>query len=155
MIARREAIVATLLPSARAVLDESSEEARADWYDRAAYDAALEDVLTLERELEELDDQLAEVQVIMPTRQRPERVGVGTTVTLRDLATGTIDSYDLVASVAFHGEGDFVTAHSPLGRRLLGCRPGEIIEVDAPIGHEGFRVEDVTWTGEDPAAPGC
>jgi transcription elongation factor GreA len=154
MIARREAIVATMLPSARAVLDESSAEAKADWYDRAAYDAALEDVLALERELEELDDHLAEARVITPTRQRPERAGVGTTVMLRDLSTGTIDSYDLVASVAFHGEGEFITAHSPLGRRLLGCRSGQIIEVDAPIGHEGFRVEDVTSTDVGPAAPG-
>lgn len=152
MVARRATIAATLLPGARAALDESSEAVKTDWYDRAAYDAALEDLLALERELAELDDQLAEATVITPTKQRPERAIVGTTVTLRDVATGEIARHDLIASVEFHGAGDFVTAHSPLGQRLLGHRAGETIEVVTPAGRVRYQIEDVSWTGEDPPA---
>ncbi|MER5352393.1 GreA/GreB family elongation factor [Kitasatospora sp. NPDC002551] len=61
-----------------------------------------------------------------------ESVGVGSTVRLRfgDADEMTVRIGELAEGV----DPDLVTADSPLGRVLLGCREGETVEYEAPGG---------------------
>ncbi|WP_380282830.1 GreA/GreB family elongation factor [Kitasatospora purpeofusca] len=61
-----------------------------------------------------------------------ESVGVGSTVTLRfaDADEMTVRIGELAEEL----DPDLVTADSPLGRVLLGCRAGETVEYEAPAG---------------------
>lgn len=150
MVARRDEIRETLLPRARDVLEESATEVKANWYDRASYDLALEEVLGLERELQRLHDDLATAVIVeRSTATPPTEVAIGATVTLRDLDTGLIAHYDIVESNEFHGNRDLLTAHSPLGRQVLGHRPGDVVEAEVPDGHVRYQIEDVAWTADD------
>jgi transcription elongation factor GreA len=71
----------------------------------------------------------------------PDRAVIGRRVTV--LEEGESVAYSLV----FPGDGDpvqgCVSADSPLGAAILGCSPGDIVEVDAPVGRRAVTVLSV------------
>jgi hypothetical protein len=71
-------------------------------------------------------------------------VAIGSTVTIRDVATGECDVYTLVppddADVALGR----ISSMTPAGRALYGCRAGEVVEIFAPGGIVRATIEEVT-----------
>ena len=71
----------------------------------------------------------------------PDRAVIGRRVTL--LEEGLSVTYALV----FLGDGDpvqgWISADSPLGAAVLGCTPGDTVEVDAPVGRRVVTVLSV------------
>ena len=69
----------------------------------------------------------------------PDRAVIGRRVTLLE-AEGESVSYALV----FPGDGDpaqgWISADSPLGTAVLGCGPGDRVEVEAPAGRRVVTV---------------
>ncbi|MFG3148674.1 GreA/GreB family elongation factor [Streptomyces sp. NPDC048243] len=65
-------------------------------------------------------------------------VGVGSTVTVR-FGDGTVETVQ-IGETAVAQDGTLVTADSPLGRALLGRRPGDTVDFDAPDGQESAEV---------------
>ncbi|MFF4558012.1 GreA/GreB family elongation factor [Streptomyces sp. NPDC001422] len=65
-------------------------------------------------------------------------VGVGSTVTVR-FGDGTVETVQ-IGETAVAQDGTLVTADSPLGRALLGRRPGDTVAFDAPDGQESAEV---------------
>jgi len=72
----------------------------------------------------------------------PERAVIGRRVTVLE-AEGESDIYTLV----FPGDGDpargWISADSPLGSAVLGCWPGDSVEVTAPAGRRLVTVLSV------------
>jgi transcription elongation factor GreA len=71
-----------------------------------------------------------------------DRAVIGRRVTVRE------DEGDLVTyALVFPGDGDpvrgFISADSPIGAALLGRTPGDIVEVDAPVGRRVVTVLSV------------
>lgn len=67
---------------------------------------------------------------------------IGRRATLRE-ADGQAATYAIV----YPGDGDptegWISADSPLGRALIGARPGDVVEVGAPAGRWSVSVESV------------
>ncbi|MFG2309844.1 GreA/GreB family elongation factor [Streptomyces sp. NPDC048566] len=94
-------------------------------------------------DLRRLDDRIT----VVTTRLRQadlagppptDRVGVGSTVTVR-FGDGAVETVQIgVTAVA--QDRTLVTADSPLGRALLGHRPGDAVTFDAPDGEESAVV---------------
>jgi transcription elongation GreA/GreB family factor len=83
----------------------------------------------MERRLEKLRSAIAGARVVQPDG----RAVVGSTVTVRD-PEGMVETYVLVAPGEADPRAGRVSPESPLGRALLGSRPGETVEFAAPDG---------------------
>lgn len=79
--------------------------------------------------LDVLSDVLERADIV----EEPDTAAIGRRVTVRD-QQGRTTTY----SIVFPGGGDpslgWVSADSPLGQALLGARPGDTVEVQAPSG---------------------
>jgi transcription elongation factor GreA len=118
--AERETVAATLRGGERVgdMADEADELQRGTELDR------------LDTRIAEVDGRLREAAVAGPPRT--DRVGVGSTVTVRfaDSTEATVQ----IGEVAEVLDRTLVTADSPLGRALLGCRAGDTINYETPAG---------------------
>jgi transcription elongation GreA/GreB family factor len=88
---------------------------------------------------------LGVLSAVLDTAERihePERAVIGRRVTVLE-PEGESVTYDLV----FPGDGDpargWISADSPLGSAVLGCEPGDRVEVTAPAGRRVVTVLSV------------
>ncbi|MET7493018.1 GreA/GreB family elongation factor [Streptomyces sp900116325] len=88
-------------------------------------------------ELDRLDTRITEVEgrlreAAVAGHPRTDRVGVGSTVTVRfaDSTEATVQ----IGEVAEVLDRTVVTADSPLGHALLGCRAGDTVSYETPEG---------------------
>ncbi|PBC75378.1 transcription elongation factor GreB [Streptomyces sp. TLI_235] len=105
------------------------------------------DELQRASEVARLDTRIAEItarlhQADIAGRPRTDAVGVGSTVTVR-FADGTTETVQ-IGEVARELAQTSVTADSPLGRALLGRRPGETVHYDTPEGSASATVESIS-----------
>ncbi|MER7808176.1 GreA/GreB family elongation factor [Streptomyces sp900116325] len=116
----RETVAATLRGGERVgdMADEADELQRGTELDR------------LDTRIAEIDGRLREAAVAGPPRT--DRVGVGSTVTVRfaDSTEATVQ----IGEVAEVLDRTLVTADSPLGHALLGCRAGDTVSYETPEG---------------------
>jgi transcription elongation factor GreA len=150
----------------RAELDTLRDEGRRDLAERlrdarldgdVADNPALLDVLEehahLERRIAVLEDQLAQVRVVAPTRDGV--AGLGTRVRVRDVATDEIAEYELVGAVEADVGNGRVSVAAPVGKALAGRRKGDVVEVETPRGSlalEVLRVRAAARAGLEQAA---
>ncbi|MER5856265.1 GreA/GreB family elongation factor [Streptomyces sp900105245] len=114
--------------------DQADELQRADQLDR------------LDRRIGDIEERLRGASEAGPAPT--DVVGVGSTVTVR-FTDGSQETLQ-VGEVAEALDQTMVTADSPLGRALLGCRPGDSVQYDTPDGHTGVVVVSIGDTpGED------
>lgn len=83
---------------------------------------------------------IAGLEAAEPGTLWDDRAGYGSTVFLRDLQSGEETFYTLMAGGLVDDEAGQVPLGSPLGRALLGCRPGDEPMVHTPRGPRQLRV---------------
>ena len=106
--------------------------------ENADYFAAREDQAQLERRISMLEERIAAAELVDPDGANGV-VDVGERVRLRELASGEEIAYELVGSTEADPRGR-ISSVSPLGRALLGRRPGDVVVVDAPLGERRFEL---------------
>ena len=105
--------------------------------ENADYFAAREDQARLERRIAMLEERIAEL--VDPDGENGV-VDVGERVRLRELASGEEIAYELVGSTEADPGAGRISSVSPLGRALLGRKPGDVVVVDAPLGERRFEL---------------
>jgi transcription elongation factor GreA len=96
------------------------------------YLATREDEAIIDARIAALEATLAQASVV-EEHTRPGVVGVGSIVTVDDVASGAGARYRLVGSHEARSAGD-VSIGSPVGQALLGHRVGDTVVVDLPDG---------------------
>ncbi|EGX58116.1 GreA/GreB family elongation factor [Streptomyces zinciresistens K42] len=119
--AEREKVASTLRDSDAAVGDLAD---AADELQRA------NDVRRVDARIAEITTRLRSAVAAGPPRT--DRVGVGGTVTVR-FGDGAEETFQ-IGETTMATEHSLVTADSPLGRALLGHRPGDTVRYHAPGG---------------------
>lgn len=79
-------------------------------------------------------------------RARPhakDRVELGCRVTVIEARSRQAHTLTLVSPGEADPERDCISTESPLGRALLGRRPGESITVHAPIGELRYQILEI------------
>jgi transcription elongation factor GreA len=71
------------------------------------------------------------------------RVGLGSTVKVTRVETGTEHTYILVSAQEANARENRISVESPVGARLLGRAAGDEINVDVPSGTLHLRVDEV------------
>lgn len=115
-----------------------------DIRENAPYDAAKQQQGYIEARIRELEHILAVGEVMTEAPTRPAgRVGIGSTVELRDLTYDETVRYTLVSSSEANPREGKLSVASPVGKALLDQCEGAIVEVDAPAGKLRYRIERV------------
>jgi transcription elongation factor GreA len=107
----------------------------------AEYDEAKSEQGFIEGRIVELERALAGAQIIADGPST-EFVGLGSHVTVKD-DTGDVDKYQIVGSLEADPKRGLISNESPVGRALLGKKPGESATVVAPGGAFDLTVVEI------------
>ena len=72
-----------------------------------------------------------------------DKVAVGSSVTVKDLEDGSIESYQLVGSQEADPRQGRISNDSPVGKGLMGHGVGDVVEIEAPVGVLRFEVMEI------------
>jgi transcription elongation factor GreA len=114
-----------------------------DLRENSEYKAALERQQFVQARLGQLRQRLSKLSSIDPTQIPADRVGLGSTVVVKDKKTGARESYSLVFGDAVEFEEGHVTMSSPIGRALLGKAVGEVAMLKLPAGPRQLEVVEL------------
>jgi len=106
---------------------------------------ALEEQTLLDHRIAALENLLADAQIVPPTTDGT--AGIGTVVRLRT-SSGEVRPYELVGAGETDGRPNTISIQSPVGQALHGRRPGDRIEVEAPL-----RVRRLDLVSVEPLEP--
>ena len=114
-----------------------------DLRENSEYKAALERQQFVQARLGQLRERLSKLSSIDVTQIPPDKVGLGSTVHVRDEKSGLKETYQLVFGDAVDFEEGHVTMSSPIGRSLLGKKVGEIAFLKLPTMVRQLKVTEL------------
>jgi transcription elongation factor GreA len=116
----------------RNIADISEALAHGDLKENAEYHAAKHKQSHLAGRLKELENKLADAEIISIQNLSTEKVVFGTTVTLIHSETGEEKKYMLVGTEEADLKEGKISVQSPLGRSLIGHKVSEFVKVVTP-----------------------
>jgi len=121
------------------------EEARAhgDLSENAEYAAAKDRQSFIEGRISELEYKLASLQVIQPGTLSKDRPVFDSRVLLENMETGQDVEYQLVGPDESDVGNGRISIVSPLGRALLGKKPGDELVVEVPGGKRAYELIEI------------
>jgi len=111
-----------------------------DLKENAEYHAAKEDQAHLETRIKRLQDRLRGARVVDAAATPDGVVGFGSTVEVRDDASGRVATYTLVGAAEASASDGRLSIESPVARALMGAREGDAVTVQTPAGARVFHV---------------
>ncbi|MGD2038547.1 MAG: transcription elongation factor GreA, partial [Desulfobacterales bacterium] len=110
------------------------EEARAhgDLSENAEYAAAKDRQGFIEGRINELEFKLANIDIIETDKLPKDRAVFGSKVVLENIETGEDVSYQLVGPDESDIENGRISVSSPLGKAILGRKPGDELSLEVP-----------------------
>ncbi|MFM9997098.1 MAG: GreA/GreB family elongation factor [Phycisphaerales bacterium] len=135
------------LKTNRKVLSVRIAEARAhgDLSENGEYHAAREQQGLEEAEIRRLEERLTSAQVVGEDTKSVGVVFLGSTVRIKDVEKGRMDTVRLVGEMSTEPPEDYdeVTSSSPMGESLMKARVGETIRVNTPRGVKRFEIVEI------------
>ncbi len=125
---------------------EAIAEARGhgDISENAEYDAAKEQQAFLEKKIRDLENKIANADVVDPSAMSTERVVFGLQVTVQDLDSGEEISYQIVGVDEADIAKQRISISSPVARSLIGKTVGDIVQVQIPRGLRELEILDIS-----------
>ena len=113
-----------------------------DLRENAAYDAAKDDQALNERRIAELEGMLRHAVVVAPGGGGDgQSIGLGTTVVVE--VDGEEERYTIVGAIEAQPSLGRISSESPVGKALLGKRPGQTANVATPRGQTSYTVKRI------------
>jgi len=121
------------------------EEARAhgDLSENAEFDAAKDRQGFIEGRIGELEFKLANADVINIDNLPRDRAVFGTKVLLENIDTGEEVQYQLVGSDESDIVNGRISVSSPLGKAILGKKPGDELTLEVPGGKRVYELVEI------------
>lgn len=114
--------------------------AMGDLRENAEYHAALERQSFVKARIGQLRIRLTELGMINMAQVPKDRAGLGSSLTVLDLDQDVEITWELVVPEVADLERGLISIASPIGRGLVGKRPGEEVVVEIPSGRRRFEV---------------
>ncbi|HEX6557909.1 MAG TPA: GreA/GreB family elongation factor [Longimicrobiales bacterium] len=115
-----------------------------DLSENAEYKSALERQQFVQARLNHLTQRMTELSKIDASKIATDRVGFGSRVKLRDIATGAEVSYSLVFGDFIDLDSDQISLASPIGNALLGKKLDDEVVVRLPRGDRHYKIVELT-----------
>ncbi|MEW5910874.1 MAG: transcription elongation factor GreA [Thermodesulfobacteriota bacterium] len=121
---------------------QAIEEARGhgDLTENAEFEAAKERQQFIEFRIHELEYKLANADIIHPERQPGDKAMFGCTVLVENIDTGENAEYQLVGPDESNISEGRISILSPLGKAIVGKKPGSEITVETPGGKRYYEL---------------
>ncbi|SFM34446.1 transcription elongation factor GreA [Ectothiorhodospira mobilis] len=117
-----------------------------DLKENAEYHAAREQQGFIEGRIQELENKLANAQIIdVKTLNAGGKVVFGATVELLDLDTDKEVSYQIVGDDEADIKSGLISVNSPIARALIGKEEGDEITFNAPGGEKHYEIVAVKY----------
>lgn len=111
-----------------------------DISENSEYDDAKNEQAMLEHRISQLQEKLRRARVVKDSEIDTDKVSVGSTVTLRDVAANEIRIYTLVGSAEADPSRARLSNESPVGQALLGKKVGDTVTVNVPVGTLSYEI---------------
>ena len=121
------------------------EEARGhgDLTENAEFETAKERQAFIEGRLGELEYKLSRVDIIDPQALPKDRAVFSSSVILENIDTGENVEYQLVGPDESNIEKGRISVSSPLGKAIVGKKPGDEITLQAPGGKRSYELLEI------------
>ncbi len=118
------------------------EEARAhgDLSENAEYEAAKERQSFVEKKIHEIEQRLANSEIMDTCNLPNDRVGFGSVVFLENLDSGEEVTYQIVGPDESDIRSGKISIVSPLGKALIGKEPDEEVRFQTPGGIKSYTI---------------
>ena len=139
---RLEEEIRTLDHELKIQLPKEIQKAReyGDLRENAEDKAAKERQTFLQARIGQLSARLAALSMVNMDRIPKDKVGLGSTVTLRETASGDQIVYDLVTPEEADPTQGRISPSSPIGKSLLNHEEGDVVEVRVPSGTKEYEI---------------
>ena len=134
----REREIAAMIAEARSYGDLS---------ENSEYDAAKNEQAKLYGRIAEIEDILSHAVIIEDENEASGRVGLGCTVTVKDVETGMEITYTITGSQETNPMENKISDDCPFGRAVVGKSVGDVFTVSAPTGSYQMEVLSVNREG--------
>jgi transcription elongation factor GreA len=120
-------------------------EARAhgDLSENAEYEAAKEEQGLFELKLSKLEGVLSRARIIDKSKFPQDQVHILSKVKIKNLKTQKIFDYMLVSPEEADFQEGKISVTSPVGKGLMGTKPGDKVKVKAPAGLLEFEILNI------------
>ena len=108
---------------------------------------ALDQRQKLDRRIKQLQQTLANAEVLVGSNLPPNKVRFNSRVRVRNLETGREQEFKLVGTLEADASLGRLSMTSPLGRALLGRSPGERLQIQTPRGLRSYQILEI-WVEE-------
>ena len=115
-----------------------------DISENAEYDAAKEQQAFLEKRIRDIENTIANANVVDPSNMSTDRVVFGLQVTVQDLDSGEESSYQIVGVDEADIAAQRISVSSPVARALIGKRVGDVVQVQIPRGLRELEVLEIS-----------
>ncbi len=129
-------------PAASRAIAEARE--KGDLKENAEYDAAKEFQGILESRIKKMESDMANARILDAENIDTSKVSILTRVTITNLSTNKSMTYQIVSEKEADLKLSKISVTSPIGKGLLGRKPGDVAEIQAPNGLIRFRIENIT-----------
>lgn len=139
------------LEELKAELENLSKKKRAEVVERVAaarsmgdlsenseYHAAKEELSLVDGRIEELEEIIKKVQIIEEDKKGSKVIQLGSEVTIK--VNNKEEVFNLVGEWEADPHEKKISHESPLGKALIGKKPGDKVEVEAPAGKISYHI---------------
>jgi transcription elongation factor GreA len=142
--ARLEEELKILTQIERPKVIKAIEEARSngDLSENADYDAAKERQGFIEARISDIQNKIANAEVIDISKLKSDKIIFGAHVVLVDLETEEEVTYQIVGEDEADVKLGKISVFSPLARSVIGKKKGDIVEFKSPKGEKEYEVKD-------------
>ncbi len=114
-----------------------------DFRENAPLEAAREALAFNEQRVKAIEATLKRAVIVQEAPAADDRSAIGSVVTVTRVDTGTQETYRLVGAREANPAEKKISVESPVGKVLLGRRPGDDVSVNVPSGTIQFRIDTI------------
>ncbi len=130
----------------RSSISKQIAEARdkGDLSENAEYDAAKDAQGLLELKISKMEELMSTARVIDESKIDTSKVSVLSKVKIKNTANKTEMTYTLVTENEADLKSGKISVSSPIGKGLLGKKPGDVVDIEVPSGIIKFEIIEIS-----------
>ena len=116
-----------------------------DLSENAEYQYAKEQQSLIESKISELENTIAQAEIIDILKLSGKEIKFGATVKIKDNETGEQSTYQIVGEYESDIENKKISINSPMARGLIGKSKNDVVEINSPKGIKLYTVISVKF----------
>jgi len=135
-----------LITVRRAEVAQKLKEARSfgDLSENAEYDEAKNEQGILEATIAEMENTLANAEIVEDDSISTDSIGVGSTIEIKRSDRDKIEKFKIVGTTEANPVEGKISDDSPIGKAALRKKVGDVFTVEAPVGELQFEVISIS-----------